>query len=68
VREDGSRKPSYGALESLIKAEWWLPPTEMRTGPDGTLAVRGFLGDYTVAGAEFAICSGSSTLTVRLDG
>jgi endo-1,4-beta-xylanase len=68
VRDDGSRKPSYGALESLIKADWWLPPTEMRTGPDGTLAVRGFLGDYTVAGAEFAICSGSSTLTVRLDG
>lgn len=68
VRKDGSRKPSYDTLESLIKAEWWLPPTEMRTGPDGTLAVRGFLGDYTVAGAEFAICSGSSTLTVRLDG
>jgi endo-1,4-beta-xylanase len=67
VRKDGSRKPSYGALESLIKGEWWLPPTEMRTGPDGTLAVRGFFGDYTVAGAEFAIRPGGSAVTVSLD-
>lgn len=67
VRKDGSRKPSYGALESLIKGEWWLPPTEMRTGPDGTLAVRGFFGDYTVAGAEFAIRPGDSAVTVQLD-
>jgi endo-1,4-beta-xylanase len=67
VRKDGSRKPSYGALESLIKGEWWLPPTEMRTGPDGTLTVRGFFGDYTAAGAEFAIRPGASAVTVRLD-
>jgi endo-1,4-beta-xylanase len=67
VRKDGSRKPSYGALESLIKGEWWLPPTEMRTGPDGTLAVGGFFGDYTVAGAEFAIRPGGSAVTVHLD-
>jgi endo-1,4-beta-xylanase len=67
VRKDGSRKPSYGALESLIKGEWWLPPTEMRTGPDGTLAVGGFFGDYTVAGAEFAIRPGASAGTVQLD-
>jgi endo-1,4-beta-xylanase len=67
IREDGSRKPSYGALESLIKGEWWLPPTEMRTGPDGTLTVRGLFGDYTAAGAEFAIRPGASAVTVRLD-
>jgi hypothetical protein len=25
LRADGTRKPSYDALESLIKGEWWLP-------------------------------------------
>jgi endo-1,4-beta-xylanase len=61
VRADGSRKPSYDALERLIKGDWWMPPTEMRTGPDGTLVVRGFFGDYTVS------VPGQSTVPVRID-
>ncbi|MFG2039671.1 endo-1,4-beta-xylanase [Dactylosporangium sp. NPDC048998] len=65
VRSDGTRKPSYDALEGLIKGEWWLPPTGMRTGPDGTLTVRGFHGDYTVDGAPFNIAPGRTTRTVR---
>jgi endo-1,4-beta-xylanase len=68
LRADGSRKPSYDALEGLIKGEWWLAPAEMRTGPDGTLAVRGFFGDYTVAGAPFTIRPGQTDQTVRTDG
>ncbi|MCM4078150.1 endo-1,4-beta-xylanase [Paractinoplanes hotanensis] len=66
VRADGTRKPSYDALERLIKGEWWLPPTEMRTGPDGTVVVRGFFGDYTVSGIPFAIRPGRTTESVHL--
>lgn len=55
LRTDGSRKPSYGALESLIKGEWWLPPTEMRTDEAGAIRVRGFYGDYVVDGTPFTI-------------
>jgi len=62
VRADGSRKPSYDALEGLIKGEWWMPPTEMRTEPDGTVVVRGFFGDYTVS------VPGQPTMAVRIDG
>jgi endo-1,4-beta-xylanase len=61
VRADGSRKPAYDALEGLIKGEWWMPPTEMRTGPDGTVVVRGFFGDYTVSVPDQA------TISVRID-
>jgi endo-1,4-beta-xylanase len=68
VRKDGTRKPSYDALEALIKGEWWLSPTEVRTGPDGTVPVRGFFGDYTVAGAPVTIRPGGGAATVRLDG
>jgi endo-1,4-beta-xylanase len=47
VRADGSPKPSYDALHSLIKGEWWLPSTTMTTDAAGRLEVTGFLGDYT---------------------
>lgn len=49
VRADGSTKPSYDALHSLIKGEWWLPPTTMRTDDEGRLEVTGFFGDYTAS-------------------
>ncbi len=51
VRADGTRKPSYTALEGLIKGEWWLPPTSLRTDADGRVAVHGFHGDYRVSAA-----------------
>src|SRR6201999_3970870 len=54
LRGDGTRKPSYDARAGLIKGEWWLPPTEMRTSPDGTVSVRGFFGSYAAAGEPFA--------------
>ncbi|MFI5890158.1 endo-1,4-beta-xylanase [Actinoplanes sp. NPDC051513] len=63
LRSDGTRKPSYDALESLIKDEWWLPPTEMRTGADGGLTVRGFHGDYMVSGVPFSIRAGGPART-----
>jgi len=46
VRADGTPKPSYDALHALIKGEWWLPPTTMRTDSDGAIEVTGYLGDY----------------------
>jgi GH35 family endo-1,4-beta-xylanase len=68
LRADGSRKPSYDALHGLIKGEWWRPPTEMRTGADGTLTVRGFFGDYTAAGEPFTIRPGQTEATVTFAG
>ncbi|MFC4243220.1 endo-1,4-beta-xylanase [Gryllotalpicola reticulitermitis] len=71
VRADGSRKPSWHALHDLIKGEWWLPPTTVRTDADGRFGVRGFAGDYsvTVGGSspESAIClSQQQNQTVHL--
>ena len=48
VRADGSTKPSYDALRSLIKDEWWMPPTPLRTDAAGRVRVSGFLGDYAI--------------------
>ena len=48
VRADGTLKPSYDALHGLIKRDWWLPPTPLRTDHDGRVRVTGFLGDYVV--------------------
>ncbi|MCB0912103.1 MAG: endo-1,4-beta-xylanase [Propionibacteriaceae bacterium] len=65
VRSDGSRKPSYDALHALVKGEWWLGPTTLRTDEAGRVGVRGFAGDYAVeaCGREIpvTIVAGSST-------
>jgi endo-1,4-beta-xylanase len=70
VRADGSRKPSYDALEGLIKGEWWLPPTELRTDADGRVTVRGFLGEYGIAAAgqeaSFPLAAGATELSVTV--
>ena len=52
VRADGSPKPAYTALAALIKDEWWLRPTELRTDSEGRVTVRAFFGDYTVSVAD----------------
>ena len=49
VRSDGTPKPSYERLRRLVKDEWWLSPTAMRTDAGGQVMVSGFLGDYTVS-------------------
>ncbi len=72
VRKDGSLKPSYLALEQLIKGEWWVPPTPMRTDSEGRIRVRGFYGDYRASfgdgEAPFAVSSDTTEATVRLSG
>jgi endo-1,4-beta-xylanase len=48
LRADGTPKPSFDALRDLVKGEWWLPPTTVRTDAAGQVFVRGFAGDYAV--------------------
>ncbi|GHS84716.1 beta-xylanase [Actinomycetota bacterium] len=51
VRADGTAKPAYDALHDLVKRDWWLAPTTVRTDADGRLEVEGFLGEYRVSAA-----------------
>ncbi|MBG6239339.1 GH35 family endo-1,4-beta-xylanase [Mycetocola sp. CAN_C7] len=70
VRVDGTPKPAYDALHSLIKGEWWLPRTAIRTDVDGRLSLSGFFGDYTVeAGgrtAQVTLSADGGPVTARL--
>ncbi|MGA5300217.1 endo-1,4-beta-xylanase [Nucisporomicrobium flavum] len=73
VRTDGTPKPAYDALRELVKEQWWLAPTNLRTDDAGRVEVRGFLGDYGVhcAGrtASFTLAApGEAQTTLRLDG
>jgi endo-1,4-beta-xylanase len=72
VRADGTRKPAYDALRGLVKGEWWLAPTRLRTNDAGRVEVRGFLGEYQLhcAGrtAAFTIAtSGEAVTTVQVE-
>ncbi|MFC4588968.1 hypothetical protein [Sphaerisporangium corydalis] len=51
VRADGTPKPAYDALHSLVMGEWWLSPTTLVTDDDGRVRFSGFLGDYEVSAA-----------------
>ncbi|WP_022882781.1 endo-1,4-beta-xylanase [Gryllotalpicola ginsengisoli] len=55
VRADGSPKPSYSALHALIKGEWWLDETVVRTDADGRIAVRGFAGGYEARSGDASV-------------
>lgn len=48
VRADGSPKPAYQTLRRLVKQEWWLAPTTLRTDDAGRITVAGWAGDYRV--------------------
>jgi len=65
VRADGTPKPSYDALHSLIKGDWWMTPTTLRTNGEGRVSVTGWLGDYEVRAAEavgrFSIASSETS-------
>lgn len=70
VRADGRRKPGYDALTKLIKGEWWVQPTAVRTDEAGRVGVSGFAGDYALTAADargaFTMPVGASTPTVAL--
>jgi GH35 family endo-1,4-beta-xylanase len=74
LRADGTRKPAYDALRELVRGEWWLAPTRLRTDAEGRIRVSGFLGGYRVtaggASAAFALeragaDAGVAPLTLR---
>ena len=71
VRADGSPKPAYERLHGLIKGDWWLPPTTLRTDDAGRVRVDGFLGDYDVTwrgrSARFSLDEpGSTAVSAKL--
>ncbi|MGJ9372572.1 endo-1,4-beta-xylanase [Nesterenkonia sp. CF4.4] len=52
LRADGSRKPAFDALRSLIKEDWWHPEESLVADAAGVLQVQGFAGDYLLEGAR----------------
>ncbi|MDR2973545.1 MAG: endo-1,4-beta-xylanase [Propionibacteriaceae bacterium] len=71
IRDDGSHKPSYDALKSLIKGDWWLPASEGATDESGRFGLTGWLGTYdvTVNGATQRVhlaSPGDVTITVQV--
>jgi endo-1,4-beta-xylanase len=70
VDVDGSVKPAYEALRHLIKQEWWVPPTRLRTDGTGRVSLRGWAGAYTVSGvggtASFELQPDCADLEVAL--
>ena len=70
VRPDGSPKPSYDVLRSLIKGEWWVPETRRRTDSQGAVPLSGFFGEYTVRAngrsAAVTLAPGTNEAVARL--
>ncbi len=62
VRADGSPKPAYDELRRLVKDEWWLAPTAVRTDEAGRFTLDAFRGDYAVSAA-----GSSASLTLTAD-
>ena len=72
VRADGTPKPAYEALRRLVKDEWWLSPTTVRTDAQGRVRLSGWHGRYAVrlpGGGEAAtveLTPGADHLVARL--
>ncbi|WP_425953932.1 endo-1,4-beta-xylanase [Xylanimonas sp. McL0601] len=70
VRTDGTPKPAFDRLRSLVKDEWWTAPTTLRTDAAGRVDVSGFRGGYRVAAAgasaPFTLGAGAEAVEVTL--
>lgn len=70
VRADGTPKPAYDELRALVKGEWWLAPTSVRTDDEGRVTLRGWFGDYEVSArgtsSGVRLEPGVAEVTVRL--
>jgi GH35 family endo-1,4-beta-xylanase len=70
VRRDGSPKPAYDALRSLVRGDWWLEPTVLRTDAQGRLEFSAFAGLFEVStpngSAEVELAAGPADETVRV--
>jgi len=71
VRLDGTPKPSYFALQELIKGQWWMGPTTVVTDDAGRIVIDGVAGTYAVTAddataAVDASATGANKVTVTL--
>ncbi|MGV8967173.1 MAG: endo-1,4-beta-xylanase [Cellulomonas sp.] len=68
IRADGTPKPAYDALRGLVKGDWWLAATPLRTDDAGRLTVRGWLGDYDLAASGRSVGAIPTTFPVTVAG
>jgi len=63
IRRDGTPKPSYDALKSLIKGDWWVARQAGATDAAGQFELTGFRGRYavTVAGQRQIVHLGADS-------
>lgn len=70
VRADGTPKPAYDALRSLVRDSWWTGPTPGRTDADGRIEVGGFAGRYEArcraSSATVDLAAGDHAVELRL--
>ncbi|PZR52509.1 1,4-beta-xylanase [Xylanimonas oleitrophica] len=67
LRADGTRKPAFDRLRSLVKGEWWTGPTALRTDDAGRVRLSGFLGEYRIS-AETGADAGPATFELDAPG
>ncbi len=69
VRADGTAKPAYHALRRLLREQWWVPRTALRTDAHGAVALQGLAGDYRVAvdgfSRDLSLAPGGTVTTLR---
>ncbi|MFP4662398.1 MAG: endo-1,4-beta-xylanase [Halanaerobiales bacterium] len=49
IREDYSTKPAYEELKKMVKDEWWIESTTLKTDDKGQIEFTGFLGEYEIS-------------------
>jgi endo-1,4-beta-xylanase len=70
-RTDWSRKPNSFVWEQLVTKDWWTRAQRL-SGKDGSVNVRGFMGDYKVVVEDkvffFSLPKEGKTITINLKG